>query len=383
MRGEELLEKMELADPQYVEAAETVQKTKRIGWMRFAGIAACAAAVLAGILLLPREPAELPMLTIAEDTNSGMGFEGYTVYDISELTNGNPWNEEMVLTTLPVFRNPLTYVDNRPSGADFDRMEKILLDTADRLGMDKDSLTVTDNAPDEDEQKAITERYAEVGSTVPAGCFDPTELSVRTRQYELTIDLTQTIDIRFKPRIPLPEGLLFSESAEYLMTEYAELMNFEEPQLDLSGGDYNMDLTQNFQLSFYDGAGNDVQRIVNYNFYRVSFLGSTMARITMPDLSDKVGDYPVITLDRAKELLGNGNYITSVPYELPGIEYAAKAELVYRTGSRETYFMPYYRFYVELPELEENGLKTYGAYYVPAVSEEYLTEMPVWDGSFN
>lgn len=45
--------------------------------------------------------------------------------------------------------------------------------------------------------------------------------------------------------------------------------------------------------------------------------------------------------------------------------------------------MPYYCFYVELPEEERDGLKTYGAYYVPAVEKEYLTNMPLWDGSFN
>ena len=46
--------------------------------------------------------------------------------------------------------------------------------------------------------------------------------------------------------------------------------------------------------------------------------------------------------------------------------------------------MPYYRFYVELPDMErENGLKTYGAYYVPAVKGEYISNMPVWEGTFN
>ena len=61
-----------------------------------------------------------------------------------------------------------------------------------------------------------------------------------------------------------------------------------------------------------------------------------------------------------------------------------KAELIYRTGEYEEYYMPYYRFYVELPEEErENGLKTYGAYYVPAVESSYIYNMPVWDGSFN
>lgn len=58
-----------------------------------------------------------------------------------------------------------------------------------------------------------------------------------------------------------------------------------------------------------------------------------------------------------------------MPYKLPGIDYVAKAELVYRTGAREEYFMPYYRFYVELPEEERDGLKTYGIYYVPAVEK--------------
>ncbi len=45
--------------------------------------------------------------------------------------------------------------------------------------------------------------------------------------------------------------------------------------------------------------------------------------------------------------------------------------------------MPYYRFYVELPEEKRAGLNNYGAYYVLAVEKEYLTNMPVWDGSFN
>ena len=54
-----------------------------------------------------------------------------------------------------------------------------------------------------------------------------------------------------------------------------------------------------------------------------------------------------------------------------------KAEIVYKTGDYETYYMPYYRFYAELPEKEqENGLKTYGCYYVPAVNGRYLEVVP-------
>ena len=92
----------------------------------------------------------------------------------------------------------------------------------------------------------------------------------------------------------------------------------------------------------------------------------------------------MITLEEAEKLLINGNYLTTVPYEMPGLAHIKKAELIYRSGAREEYFMPYYRFYVELPEeSQENGLKTYGAYYVPAVSGEYIANMPVWDERFN
>ena len=64
---------------------------------------------------------------------------------------------------------------------------------------------------------------------------------------------------------------------------------------------------------------------------------------------------------------------------MPGAGYVAKTELIYMTGEREQYYLPFYRFYVEVPELErEGGFKTYGSYYVPAVEESYLYQMPVW-----
>ena len=82
------------------------------------------------------------------------------------------------------------------------------------------------------------------------------------------------------------------------------------------------------------------------------------------------------TLDTTGKLLSDSD---AVPSDTP-----AKVELVYRTGEREGYFLPYYRFYLELPSMEEeDGLKTYGAFYVPAVRPEYLEGVPVWDGSFN
>ena len=106
----------------------------------------------------------------------------------------------------------------------------------------------------------------------------------------------------------------------------------------------------------------------------------------------KLGDYPIITADEARELLFNGNFVTSIPSEelradTVREEDIAAVELVYRPGNVEQIFMPYYRFSIRLRDREDErselGLKNYGAFYVPAVESEYLTEMPVWDGTFN
>lgn len=125
-------------------------------------------------------------------------------------------------------------------------------------------------------------------------------------------------------------------------------------------GDYNIYLQQSYSIEFFDAGGDYISQMVNYNFNRTVFYCDDegklfLARVFQPDLSEKMGDYPIITTDKA-----------------------------YRTAETEEYYMPYYRFYVELPEeAREGGIKTYGAYYVPAVESIYIANMPVWDGSFN
>ena len=105
MRGNDFLEKMGLIDPAYVEAADTATKKKKIFWMQWGAIAACfAVIVVAATMLFPHDepelPSDLPMLSISENTSGGMGYEGYMAYDISELVNANPWNEESEISAL-------------------------------------------------------------------------------------------------------------------------------------------------------------------------------------------------------------------------------------------------------------------------------------------
>lgn len=377
---------------------------------KWAAAAAClilAVSAISGISLWkptnieqPAKTKKLPMLSITENTSDGMGFEGFWAYDISELTNNNPWDEAAQPSALPVYQNQLSYnKDFIASGADFGKIRGFLTDIAGRLGLDASSLAITDDTPDEATKKEITEKLE---GDVPDGYFNPTKLTAEADGMEISVGQTMLGTVSFEPALALPEQYHFTDSAsyeeaaavaEYLKEKYKNLIHMDSPLCDIDGGHYSSletgsGIQQEYRISFYEAGRNNVESIINYNFRRIRFdcddTGKlSLVRLSQTDLSKKMGDYPVITAEEAKKLLSNGNYITSVPYKLPGIDYVAKAELVYRTGAREEYFMPYYRFYVELPEEERDGLKTYGIYYVPAVEKKYLSNMPLWDGSFN
>lgn len=359
MRGNELLDKMGLVDPKFVEAADTLPQRRSVIWVKWAALAACLGLVIAGLAVHgmpdPVDTPDLPMLSVGEMTD-GMGYEGYMAYGIEELVNANPWDENVKLTTLPVYRNVC------PS------------DSAGEIA--------DQNPPD------MGDFIAEVTD----------KLGNLAEYAEITSDDASTVGVYFESGIVLPEQYNFSyyasyeeinAVAQYLLDEFSDLIDMDVPVINIHGGDRDINTNQRFRISFYEGAGSLTEQIVNYHFNTVSFSCDLegklwIIRITRTDLTDFVGDYPVISLKEAKRLLRCGSYITSVPYALNGKEKIAKVELVYRNSQMEQYYMPYYRFYIEITEEAlENGLKSYGTYYVPAIPARYLTNMPTWDGRFN
>lgn len=74
-----------------------------------------------------------------------------------------------------------------------------------------------------------------------------------------------------------------------------------------------------------------------------------------------------------------------MPCAFPGQSAIRRVEIVYRSEPVRELFIPYYRFLVELPEdllTVPEGMKHFGAYYVPAIESAYIENMPQWDGSF-
>lgn len=399
MRGKDLFEAITGLDDGLVAGPAEDKPGKKPGRGRWLAAAACFAAVLSAAFFFGRgRPAEgprLPMLAIEEGDADAMGYEGYLAYDITDLISANPWNENALITHLPVIKNKRTYNGiQRVENPDYPRMERLLKETAESLGMDVENIPLTNDIPDGETQKMIAEK---MGGQVPEGYFDIGRLILEDDRYRVEADTACTVEVNFKTPVRLPEGYRFEHhsgyedalrAAEYIKKEYAELIGMKDPVTCVAGGDFNIYGEQSYSISFYERGKDLTQDILNYHFDTVCFYPDDdgalfLVRKNGMDLSEVVGEYPVISPKEALALLEGGNYATTVPYPFKSKEHVKKAELVYRVGAWEKLFMPYYRFYVELPDEKlENGLKDYGAYYVPAVEGKYIENMPVWDGGF-
>ncbi len=102
-----------------------------------------------------------------------------------------------------------------------------------------------------------------------------------------------------------------------------------------------------------------------------------------------VGEYPVLKEEEAKQRLIAGEHLSGPEWDFPGEEYIAQTGLVYKTN-RTDIAMPYYEFYVELPderlldmknnttdeEVYQEEVKVFTTFVVPAIQPDYLEELP-------
>ncbi len=378
MRGFELLEKMGLIDPKYIEAADKVPVRSVNIWLKLGAAAACIAIIVAAFLKL--QPQEIPQVdptqpTINHTTNhGGAGGGGYSAYDISQITNNNPWYETAELESLPVYDNLLSSNGAGEAwGADINDLKALALDMATRLGIESPNMEF--------------ESYS--GKPVPEDSTGPTKVIIKADGVTIDVDQMLSARIDFEPAISLPEeyipsyNMSYDEAlaiAEYLKTEYCDLIGMDDPQISIEG-DYNFYGEPNYQIYFYNGSDDLTEEIINYNFRFIKFWcsddGLSSVIIENTDLSQKVADYPIIRASKAQELLISGQYSTDCGEAFPGKEYIRKVELVYQNSVFDDYFIPYYRFYVEDPNIRlsekfDQNIKLYSTYYVPAVESSYF-----------
>lgn len=384
MNAKKFSDAMSELDSKYVdEALNYKKKAKNPRWIKWGAMVACVVvAILAGVRVIAPEKDGLQMLTIPDIESNAMGFESWLGYDISQWDDGNPWSESMEFSVLPVYRNGSYDSTGKPVGLSQADMKQ-RLETA-IVALDLDSYNI------ETEQEYLTASTDELQICVYAdGIIEVWFENGRTLPEKYSFTLFDTTDAEAE------------QVLEYLSQEYSELIGLSEPKKVLSGsyiiwndydeaGNYITEPRFEREYVLYDSAGDELEDILNYNFNCVQFYPDDHGNLSLIRIysglscAEKMGDYPIISTDEAYELLLEEHYITSVPYAITDTDLICRVELVYRNSRTEKTFLPYYRFYIELPEMRrENGLTDYGAYYVPAIQEAYIRNMPLWDGSIN
>lgn len=415
--AERILDALESAPDEMIlsSAPEQDGRSRFPLWARWTAAAAACAVIAGGamaFMLTNRTQTgtlvageNLPKITPEYETD-GMGFEAFELYEASDYITSNPWREEQNITVLPVYRNtmPIDDMSSVPDMAGEQLLELMIQQekaVAKALGLElKDNMIFTDEISDQAKQKFLDGVPEDQRSEV----FQPYRVKARARKAAIYTyaDLRTTVwYYHSEPtECPLKSNDLdkAQQAAEYIKAEYSELfaaVGITEPVAKIEGGNFNYNGERSsFSISFYDAGSTPEESLLNYSLYNVIFYSSEDGgldgiHITCQDLSaELVGNYPLITVDEAAEQLKAGNYGSSVPIgEDEVLDEYDRVELMYRTHFREKYYMPYYKFYVNVSDdsdsTDDTDLDCYGIFYVPAVLPEYIEGMPTYNGEFN
>ena len=344
-------------------------------------------------MLTPRTP-DLPLLRL-DSYAMGAGFAAHMMYDAAELIDGNPWSKDWTPESLPVYANKAQaalrggyYIT---SGLSVSDMTALAEETARRFGLAVLSIEThpTDAQLESMRRKLQREGMPEDG--IPYGFSVMADCDLAS----ITVDPNGDTFIDYKTEIPLPAAYRDKAAftmedaqalADYFLEEYREALGYQSPAAN-AFGNYTFAGERFFTYEIFEAAGSSVERLLRFHFEKTAFHTNqrgylSSIRLTRMDLSEKLGDYPAITEAEAKALLLAGHYLTTVPeeYGAPIEEAVAGVTLYYRAAPYYREIMPFYQFYVLLPEIYEGGkaegLHTYGIFEVPALQAEYLMGFP-------
>lgn len=338
----------------------------------------------------------------ARIANAGGDSYGLWEKSITEVTenSNNPWTKDCSLTSLPVYEN-LAYTggSGETKAESKEELLQLATTTAESMGRELG----------ETEYQFRDEFSLLQGGTGEPGKEVLVSLTAKTTDGQVEIQITGDHEVSISDSsIEMPEEYWTIEEknvsdtkaqqiGEFYLENYAKTLDFEQATLDFLPSYDIYGRRGVLYVNAFDNSGDELQRILNYNFSPVRFSAyfdeeSAELNVSCSNAltrSEKLGDYPIITWEDAQEKILAGEYVDAGGYK-PAEESIKDVELVYWVTKGSRYYIPYYRFYVELDagssnwlaRIDEQGLKQYEACYVPAVEEEYIADLEgLWDGS--
>ena len=389
------------------EAARNV-RNKKPAALKYAAVAACAAiVVLVGLGVArgvhierdvpdvttpvfesetaakPVEPAAsdgLPMLRFPDESSDEGGRGVFLKNGVEDLLGAEPILPSETPETLPVYKNPTKFYGGiYPDSVDTDRIKSLLEKYAAAWGLDISSLEITEENPfseysADDLDKIFADTY---GVPVPEGVHQPQKMSVSADGITVTASqygASVTVESAGLPSFEDENGL-----AEYVLENYADRLMMSAPEINIIGGERNADGGQNRSVSFFEGSGDALERLLNMEFRSVGVYLDEDGSLTFEyhdEEGENLGGYPTITPDEAADLFEQGFYLGADETDVRDAENIEKIELEYVSGGSEFWF-PCYRLWVYDPDgaIERvMSMKLYNVYTVPAIEPRYFEE---------
>lgn len=355
----------------------------------------------------------------------GMGFEGIELKSFDDMILDSPWHElkdELYGSEIPVYDKVINYENcggfpfHKEVNADAGVMEEELKKLAEAFGKDIYGKDVKADYPDEEylekRRKEFTE-YAEKGyegatvDDVDAMIADmnvPHSMSVETENYIFTVSCYAgsgySAKVEFKQPIDLGVGsgyeMKSAEDAIKLGQKAIEkvgkyIPGNGEPRVKVRAISSTEDGEMSYWFSLYlyrYNINDPAETVWNYNngILSVGIEDGAVVNIAygLGETYENRGNYRILSSEKEViERFESGMFLSTAPIDDPNSDNIASIELSYHVTG-----FPFFKLWVDITDdlikigqvAPENGMRCYGAYYVPAVSAEYLSPHIEWNG---
>ena len=314
----------------------------------------------------------LEIIQIDSRWNTSEGAEGGPDWAKSadELYRDVPYDENISLDSMPVFKR-IYYIDRdtlQYVSFDIDAMKDHLEKYMSMLGANYDKAEVT-------LENYLGEPVESIEKGDSAG-----RIYAETDDFQISVYPDLTGIVYFSKPVSLPAEYDASayasyddkrKAAEYIIENYYGWLGYNNPQINLERGDYDMDGRQTYNITFYEGCSDYKENLVSSNTGYVVIYTDEEGRIDSmrycPEKAlENMGDYPVISPEEAAEQA-----------KTQGASNIQKIFLGYnREMAGDEYMLPCYFVVSEYESPDEcicfDRQKDFVTYCIPAVTAEYL-----------
>lgn len=356
MKSTDIFKAMGEIDEKLIEEAlpKEFRKRKNI-LLKALPIAACLCIILAGTFgfYQSRHKRLIPYTYFPDIIFDAMGYESTNSIALQNSFDINPYREEDLPETLPVFKNNCYSGGLYQNFFSQEDLQKSINKLAEKLEekefeFSTDKVQIDTDVPNY-EENLIYNVIAESAQYRISANGHSFSINPKTKEAsdKLSAYLSENYDMK-----NTGEDKEFSVEGELLTTKYRAYKKGSTTEENILS--YNL---SSAEIIYKDDGFIDFVHIDNY-------LNS----------SEKVADYKTVTFEKATaKLLIGADVSTSTPEELIiggkiQKEHIVKVDLIYYANNLQEVFVPSYRFYVKLVNPDESSeIENYGFFYVPAV----------------